>query len=234
MAARFFPPLKEAFESGVIPVIPDIKCISPKLGDLTRGRDPVGVAKELSGAGAPVFSVVTEREQFGGSLGLLEKIVLATGKPVLRKDFIRTKEELERSKQYGASAVLLICSILEEEELFSLYAKAVSLGLEPLVEVHTERELQMASGLPLRMVGVNNRDITVLEKDGGSVGSMGNLMRKASKEAFLISESAISCREDISLAAECGAGAALVGTAIWQADDPAGFYRSLRINRRTG
>lgn len=231
MAVRFFPPLKEVFEAGTVPVIPDIKCISPKLGDLTRGRDPVDVAKELSAAGAPVFSVVTEQEQFGGSLELLEKVALATGKPVLRKDFIKTKEDLEKSQQYGASAVLLICSILEEEELFSLYAKAVTLGLEPLVEVHTEWELQIASGLPLRMVGVNNRDITVLEKDGGSVGAMGNLMRKAAKEAFLISESSLSCREDISLAAGFGASAALVGTAIWQADDPAGFYRSLLIGR---
>jgi len=97
---------------GYVAVIPDIKCVSPKEGDLLRGRDPVDVAKYLVNCGAPLLSVVTESERFGGSTELLRGVVKAVDVPILRKDFITNEEMLEETAEIGASAVLLIRLII--------------------------------------------------------------------------------------------------------------------------
>ena len=219
--------LREAKNRGVIPVIPDFKMISPRDGALFEDRDPILWARRMEAIGAPALSVVTEPKEFGGSLSLLREIVKAVNIPVLRKDFITREADLELTAEAGACAVLLICACITEARLTSLYRTALSLGLEPLVEAHTARELKLAGRLGAGLVGINNRDILALERDGGTVSTTSELAAWVPKGALLISESGISTPEEARAATEAGAGAVLVGTAIWRAADPAACFRAL-------
>lgn len=213
---------------GVLPVIPDIKCVSPKDGDLLRGRDPVQVATSLASWGAPVLSVVTESEHFGGSPKLLEAIAAKAGLPVLRKDFIRNKEALHETKHFGASAVLLIAAIVDERTLAALYEHALKMGLEPLVEVCTATEMVFAKTLNPQLLGINNKNILDLERDSGNATRTQHLAEGKPKNALLISESGILSCADAKQAVSAGADAILVGTALWQAADMKLMYQELR------
>ncbi len=225
--SAFLNALQRTKLQGLIPVIPDFKMISPSDGPLFAGRDPVRAAKEMAEAGAPVLSVVTEKENFGGSLELMREIAEASALPVLRKDFIRSVRDVEETVSFGASAVLLICASMEEDLLRECYSAACSLGLDPLVEAHTAQELRLAGCLGCRLAGINNRDILHLEKDGGTVNRTMELAACRPDGAFLISESGLQGPEDVLAAVRSGADGVLVGTALWRAADPAAFYRSL-------
>jgi indole-3-glycerol phosphate synthase len=222
------------YHSGRIPVIPDIKSRSPREGDLLQGRHPAELAKKLATAGARVISVVTEKEHFGGSREIIPRIVDSVSLPVLRKDFIISREQLMETAEMGASAVLLIAAILKKAQLYELIEYAHILGLEPLVETHNKDEIMSVNGLKLTMLGINNRNITELETDDGSVKTTEELAGLAGPEALLISESAVSSPADAQRAAKAGAHAVLVGTAILQARDPAQIYRNLNIMRGKG
>ena len=213
--------------TGTIPVIPDVKCISPQHGDLLRGRCPVETAILLKNAGAPAMSVVTESQNFGGSLELLRNIVEATGLPILRKDFITTIDDLKISLDNGAAAILLMCATQTEKTLSELYEAALKLGFEPLVETHTLGEMQLATKLGATLVGINNRDITQLERDDGTVIHTRQLAEFAQENTILISESGINTPEEARMAIDAGADAVLIGTALWKATDMAAFYKQL-------
>lgn len=218
--------LWKTYRDGTIPVIPDIKCKSPGEGDLIRSRDPEILAGELQEAGAPVISVVTEADHFGGSLEMLRRITRKIRVPVIRKDFITNNDMLKESAEYGASAVLLISSMLKKAQLVQLAEHARQLGLEPLVETHSIEEIKFADQQGFTFIGINNRDIGVFETDHGDVGVTEQLASFVRSGALLLSESSISCREDILLAAKAGAHAVLVGTAILKADCAADMYKS--------
>jgi indole-3-glycerol phosphate synthase len=219
--------IRKCQQAGYIPVIPDIKCRSPKEGDLLRGRDPVVTARLLVDAGAPVLSVVTENENFGGSLELLEQVIREIGVPVLRKDFISSREDLIVTRDIGASAILLISSMLNQEQLEYLYEAAIELGLEPLVETHSIAEIQYAAKLGAGLVGINNRNIIELELDDGTVEATASLAAYKPEGCVLISESAIATQADANSAIQAGADAVLVGTSLWQAEDMLTLYAEL-------
>ncbi|HWQ76225.1 MAG TPA: indole-3-glycerol-phosphate synthase [Syntrophomonas sp.] len=219
--------LRQKRKAGFIPVIPDIKLRSPKEGELFKGRDPVAAARLMAQLGAPALSVVTEVRDFGGSLKLLEQVANAVNVPVLRKDFINTVDDLHRTKECGAAAVLLIAARLDGDNLAKLYNQARKLSLEPLVEAHTRAELALAVSLEADLIGINNRDIINLERDEGSVSHTQALAAWVPKDVLLISESGIKTPEQARTATLAGAGAVLVGTAIWQASDPGQFYLSM-------
>jgi len=195
-------------------VIVDFKPISPKDGDLFNGRNPVEVAVQLEKAGILGLSVVTESENFGGSLDLLRSITSAVNLPVLRKDFIKSEEDLYETLDCGATHILLICSMMDN--VGELYEKSLSIGLKPLVEVHTQEEMEFAKSLGAKLIGINNKDITILEKDSGNVDLTIELIKSAPTDAFIISESGITNRTDAEKALQNGANAVLVGTAFWQ------------------
>lgn len=221
--------LWEKYRSGKIPVIPDIKCKSPKEGDLLRGRNPLQIANTLAAAGAPMISVVTEAKHFGGSPELLKQISKSVSIPILRKDFITTREQLLESVAIGASGVLLIAAIMESEKLFQLVEEALTLDLEPLVEIHSQKELIAVNKLKLTFLGINNRNIVEWEMDKGNVNTTEKLASSfkagpARPDAFVLSESSISSPEDVQRAVVAGAHGVLVGTAILQAQNPAEMY----------
>jgi len=228
-AGRFTAAIKRENSLGRVAVIPDIKCTSPKEGDLMRGRDPVDVAKLLVRCGAPVLSVVTEKERFKGSPGLLRSIADSTGVPVLRKDFITDESLLKETVETGASAVLLICATTEKKTLAKLYEKTLKLNLEPLVEVCSKEEMSFATSIGARLIGINNRNIITLERDNGGPSRTAALASGKPRDALLISESGILSPDDAKLAVSSGANAVLVGTALLQSEDIEAMYRSLRV-----
>jgi len=229
MKASFSEAIVKENALGFTALIPDIKRISPKTGELFRGRDPAETAARLVGMGAPVLSVVTEPEQFGGSAELLRNITKRVDVPILRKDFIKDEEALYETRDIGASAVLLICAVTDGKTLAALCEKAAQIGLEPLVEVHTREEMAFAVKLGCRLIGVNNRDITALEMDNGGPSRTAALAAEMPAGSLLISESGIITPADAKLAASAGANAILVGTALWLAEDIDEAYRSLRV-----
>ena len=210
-----------------MPVVPAFKRVSPAEGPFFPGRDPVEAAAEMAAAGAPVLSVVTEETHFCGSLGLLREIVRASGLPVLRKDFIQSPGDIAETAEAGAAAVLLICASMPEDALRACYAAALDLGLEPLVEAHTAEELALAGDLGCALVGINNRDILKLEKDGGTVDRTAALAALKPPGSFLISESGLQGAADVRRALRGGADGVLIGTALWRAPDPFAFYDAL-------
>lgn len=223
---RFSQSLRERKAAGFTPLIPDFKCISPKHGELFAGRDPVFCAQRLASLGAPAISVVTEQTHFGGSLALLSGICEAVDIPVLRKDFITCRADLEQTLACGAQAVLLICACMDEKTLKALYADALALGLEPLVEAHNESELALCRALGAKLVGINNRDILNLERDAGTVAHTAALAAGKPTDALLISESGMESPADVRRALTAGADAALVGTALWRAPDLFAAYQA--------
>jgi len=195
-------------------MIIDFKPISPQYGDLFKGRNPLEVARGLEKTGVLGLSVVTEREHFGGSLDLLRSIVKAVSLPVLRKDFIKIEDDLYETLDCGAKGVLLICSTTED--IGRLHEKALSIGLKPVVEIHTRDEMALAKSMGAKIIGINNKDITLLEKDSGTVELTLELIKTAPEGAFIISEGGITCQEDAQKALTAGANAVLIGTAFWQ------------------
>ena len=230
---RFSSAIIDENRRGYAAAIPDIKCISPKEGDLLRGRSPVDTAKYLVSHGAPLLSVVTESERFGGSPQLLRDIAKSAGVPVLRKDFVLSEDMLSETAELGAAAVLLICAITDEKNLCRLYEKSIVLGLEPFVEVHNAQEMQLAKKIGARLIGINNRNIATFEMDSGDPSRTVALASGAPEDALLVSESGILSADDAVLAVSGGANAILVGTALWQARDMGQMYKSLRVERRT-
>ena len=237
-------------KEGKIAVIADIKPYSPKEGDLFQGRGAAEIALKLKAAGAPCLSVVTEQQHFRSSLSLLRSVAAETGLPVLCKDFITTEQALAETKEAGAAAVLLICAMQTEASLARLLNAARRLELEALVETHNAAEFTLAMKLGAQLIGINNRNILQLERDGGGVGTTEALLRQvpqiqtaavrasacgqpkgrtlqAGNPPLFISESGIQTAEDVRRAVCAGADAVLVGTALLKAADIAACYRSL-------
>jgi indole-3-glycerol phosphate synthase len=209
--------IRKRQSQGRFPVISEVKVRSRKEGDLLRGRDPVALAQEMAEFPVAGISVVTEPLHFGGHLGLLREVSAAIELPVLHKDFISTEDQLQWSAEHGASAVLLIAAMLEPRNLVRLIEAARGFGLETLVEAHTVEEVKALANLPFDLMGINNRDITILEVDDEDVGRTEALARFCPKGRLLISESSISGARDVERAGKSGADAVLVGTAVLKA-----------------
>lgn len=212
---------------GVFPVIAEVKHRSAKAGDLLRGRDPVDYARLLTTQPVAGISVVTEPVHFGGSMDVLRAVTAAVDVPVLHKDFVTTVAQIDASKEAGSAAILLIAEHLSDELLAELAAHALAIGLEPLIEAHTAAEAHRVAAIETPLVGVNNRDITVLEVDDTDVARTQELAGLYPAGRVIVSESSIAGPEDARRAAAGGADAVLVGTAILRADDTAGFLREL-------
>jgi indole-3-glycerol phosphate synthase len=168
------------------------------------------------------LSVVTEPRDFGGSLELLHGLSRIVEAPILRKDFVHEPEDVQETVEAGASALLLTVSLLADPLLSELHAAAKASGLETLVETHDRDEIDrvVSLGLEPDVLGINNRDILVLETDDGDVSQTEGLASCVPPGWLVLSESAIEGPADASRARDAGADAVLVGTAILQAEDP--------------
>lgn len=219
--------IRGAKEKGRVPVIADIKPISPRDGNLLGKRSPVDLARALAGAGACALSVVTEPKHFGGSKEILEEVARATSLPVLRKDFFSKPEQIAESHEAGASAVLLIMATTPDSLAFLLYQRARELGMEIVVEIHSREELQRALELNPTVIGINNRNILELETDSGDVRVTEELAPFVPQPILTISESALRSRQEVRRALQAGADCVLIGTAILQSSDLRGCLTEL-------
>jgi indole-3-glycerol phosphate synthase len=216
---RFTAALDAAREAGRVPLISEIKVRSPKDGDLLAGRDPIALARDMQSAGAVCLSVVTESRNFGGSMELLRDLASAVSLPILRKDFVNDVEDVRATKEHGASCLLLMIAMLDWAKLVELHEEAHRCGLETLVEVHDEAELDRALTLDLDLLGINNRDIRQLETDNGTVAGTLRLLGRVPAGVRTISESSISTAQEVRNVLAAGGLGVLVGTSILRAKD---------------
>jgi indole-3-glycerol phosphate synthase len=195
-------------------LIAEVKKASPSAGVICQDFDPVRIAGDYEAAGASCLSVLTDEKFFQGSLAYLKQIRSAAGIPLLRKDFIIDDRQIVQSLEGGADAILLIVSILSDDELASFYLLAGLAGLEVLVEVHDEEELERAMKIGARLIGVNNRDLKTFKVDLATTERLANRLRDSGHEALLVAESGIHTRADVERLRACGASAILVGESL--------------------
>lgn len=192
-------------------VIAEIKRQSPSRGKIDSILDPVAQARRYKGAGIHTVSILTEEEHFGGTLDdLIEVKQALPALTVLRKDFLLTAEDIEVSYRAGADAVLLIASILEQEQLEELYRRAVELGITPLVELHSSADLRKAESVQPAFTGINSRDLTTFRVDPAHPIKMKG---QISWPAAVVYESGIRGRETAMLPGRSGFAGILVGEA---------------------
>ena len=176
------------------------------------------------------ISVLTDGPYFGGSMADLRAAAGRSLVPVLRKDFILDELQILDARAAGASAVLLIVRALDQSRLQALMGCAAAAGLETLVEVHDVRELDTALTAGAGIIGVNSRDLDTFKVDRAGAW---RILRKVPPDRIAVAESGLSRQEDVVRAAEAGADAVLVGTALSQAASPEGLLRELtKVPRR--
>ncbi|MCD0450808.1 indole-3-glycerol phosphate synthase TrpC [Actinocorallia sp. API 0066] len=200
-----------------VSVIAEVKRSSPSKGALAAIADPAALARDYEAGGAKVISVLTERRRFGGSLDDLAEVRANVDICVLRKDFIVTSYQLWEARAHGADMALLIVAALEQEPLVSLIERAESIGLTPLVEVHTEEEVERAVAAGAKVIGVNARDLKTLEVDRGTFARLAPLIPA---DRIKIAESGVRGPHDLLSYASAGADAVLVGESLVTGKDP--------------
>jgi len=206
-------------------LIAEVKRASPSRGLLRADLDALALARAYAEAGAAAISVLTEERYFQGSLADLKAVREAVAAlPLLRKDFIFDMYQVFEARAYGADAVLLIAAILNPGLLASLIALARSLGLECLVEVHDEPELERALMAGAEIAGINNRDLRTFEVD---LATTERLRRLLPPEVTVVAESGVQTRADVQRLAALGVHGILIGEALVLADDPAVKIREL-------
>jgi len=205
-------------------VVAEFKRASPSRGEIRPGADPAAIARDYAASGAAALSVLTDREFFRGELADLRAARAACALPVLRKDFTIDPLQLFEARAEGADAALLIVAALADAQLRELLACARELGLDALVEVHDEPELERALAHGAALVGINNRDQRDFKTDVGVTRAL--LPRAAGR--VVVSESGLDSPEVVRALAAEGASAFLVGEALMRAPDPGAALRRLR------
>jgi len=206
-------------------VIAELKRRSPSKGEIRADFDPVEIARAYARGGAAALSVLTDEHYFGGSLEILRGVRDATELPLLRKDFVVDAYQIDEARVAGADAVLLIVKALEPEPLAGLHRHARALGLDVLVEVHDEAELDTATALGARLIGVNNRDLARFVTD---LCVTEQLAPKVPQGAVLVTESGIVDFEDVRRLMAVGARGFLVGESLMRESDVELALRRLR------
>jgi indole-3-glycerol phosphate synthase len=210
--------------SNELNIIAEFKRRSPSKGIIQRDADPVKTATAYTVGGARAISVLTEEDFFDGSLADLRAVRAATSLPILRKDFIFSEYQLWESAAAAADAVLLIVSALTDHELQSLRQIAEDkLGMDALVEVHSETEMERAIDAGAKLIGANNRN---LRDFNVSLDVSERLARKAPSGTVLISESGLRTRADLLRLRAIGFSGFLIGEMLMKSADPKAALRS--------
>ena len=210
-------------------VIAEVKKASPSKGVIREDFDPVTIARSYENGGAAAVSVLTDAPFFQGRLEYLEEIHATISIPVLRKDFIVDEYQIWEARAAGADAVLLIVAALDDGQLQAFHDVALELGMDALVEVHDDEELERAAAIRPTVVGVNNRDLRTFEVD---LNTTRRLLEKRPEGALIVSESGFFQRSEIDEMRSWGADAFLIGESLMRAPDPGGALSEL--TRRDG
>ena len=216
---------EKALKKDDIAFICECKKASPSKGVIAGDFPYLQIAKAYESAGADCISVLTEQKWFLGSDRYLQEIAAAVHIPCLRKDFTVDAYMLYEAKCLGAAAVLLICSILSEEQIKAYIQICDTLGLSALVEAHDEAEVKTALRCGARIIGVNNRNLKDFSVD---TDNSRRLRRLIPKDVVFVSESGVKTPEDVQLLREVGADAVLIGETLMRAADKKQKLNELR------
>jgi len=216
--------LRDAAHSGWTAVIAEVKKGSPSKGVIRPDFDPLEIAITYQDNGATCISVLTDEKFFMGHLRNLALIREQVTLPLLRKDFMSDPYQIYEAAVGGADAVLLIAAMLEASQLSDLAALARELFLDILLEVHDERELEMALNTDIGVIGINNRSLHTFVTD---LSTTERLAAMIPSDRFIVAESGINCRADVVRLQKTGAGAFLVGESLMREEDIGAKLREL-------
>jgi indole-3-glycerol phosphate synthase len=217
--------LKKALDrKPLFSIIAEIKRSSPSAGKMNMTIQPGELAKQYQDAGASAISVLTDQRYFNGTLDDLDEVRNAVTLPVLRKEFIIDIYQITEAKSHGADAVLLIAGILERSQLAEYFEAAKSYGLECLVELYDESELDKIDFDTMELIGINNRDLRTMEID---INRTIRLAKEIPGNVTLVSESGIRTSADLKRLKENGIHAALIGELFMKSGNPGNILNEL-------
>lgn len=217
-------PFRERLAAPGISFICEVKKASPSKGLIAENFPYLQIASEYEEAGAAAISVLTEPDYFMGNDEYLRQIASERNIPVLRKDFTVDEYQIYEAKILGASAVLLICAILDDNELKAFLETAHRLGLSALVEAHDEKEVRRAVAAGAGIIGVNNRDLKTFNVD---INNSIKLRELVPEGVVFVSESGIRNKDDVENLRKNGTDAVLIGETLMRADDKKAMLEQL-------
>lgn len=223
-ARGFVQAMENRLAQGQSAVIAEIKKASPSKGVIRKDFYPAEIAKSYASGGATCLSVLTDRDYFQGSEEYLQQVRAACSLPVIRKDFLIDPYQIYEARAIGADCVLLIVASLEKSQLMDLNELAMSIGLDVLIEVHDEAELEVALQTSNRLIGINNRNLHTFET---SLDTTLQLLNKIEDERIVVTESGILAPQDVATMRAAGVNAFLVGEAFMRAEDPGDSLKKL-------
>ena len=212
-----------------VALIAEIKRASPSRGELNAQVDPLRLAQTYAESGASAISVLTDKKYFNGNLNDLKSVRVAVQIPILRKDFIVDEYQVYESRALQADTILLIVRMLADTQLRDYFALAGSLGMDALVEIHDERDLERALTANPRVIGINNRNLADFTVD---LATTERLAPRIPGDKIVVAESGVFTRADVERAARAGAQAVLVGEALMRAEDVSAKVRELASVKR--
>ena len=217
-------PFEKALRKQGMNFICEVKKASPSKGVIVQDFDYIQIAIDYEKAGASCISVLTEPKYFQGDINYLKEISRAVQLPLLRKDFIIDPYQIYQAKAMGASAVLLICAVLERRELKELHNLCNELGLSALVEIHDEKEATKALEAGARIIGVNNRNLKDFTVD---LNLSVRLRPLIPEEIVFVAESGIKTASDIKILSKAKVNGVLIGESMMRSKDKNVMLREL-------
>jgi len=210
-------------------IIAEIKFASPSLGTIhNETHNPLSIAKDYLTNGAAALSILTEPHFFNGNIEFLKSVRQRyPSSYLLMKDFILHEVQLRQARVYGADAILLIASFLQPKELSELYQKAIVLGLTPLVEVHSQKELEIALELNPLLIGINNRNLNSLSID---LNISRDLISLVPENTYVISESGLHSGQELNEMVHLGFDGFLIGTSLMKTKMPGITLKQLIVD----
>ena len=206
---------KKSLQNKAKAIIAEIKKASPSAGIISHNFDPVLKSKEYESFGASALSILTEEDYFLGNIEYLKDVKATTSLPILRKDFIVDEYQIYESKLIGADCILLIASILNDEELKNFSETAERLKLDYIIEVHDEDELQRVQHFSNAIIGVNNRNLKTFDVD---INNSVELKKIFEGENIFIAESGIKSKKDIEYLQQHNINVFLIGESLMKGD----------------